>query len=293
MYQNKSRTPRGTCAITGGNGFVGQALSNYLQNIGWNVVQIGRSKPQTLSSNCSDINFSLGDELDPNCINGIDALVHCAYDYSLTKWSDINKTNIEGTERLFKSAYTGGITNILYISSISAFPSAVSSYGRAKYTCETLARQYQGTSIRVGLVFDGENRGTIGAIEKIVKSFPIIPLFMPKKRLYLCNRVDLCRCIDGLLLDSGRVDCITVANSEPLTFLDLIRAFQNKHQRIMPIIVFPWRLVWLLIRISEFFGLRLPIRSDAILGFIHQNNKPDFMNFKEHNFPIRNDVCDV
>jgi len=293
MHEKKGRVRGKTCAITGGSGFLGWALGNYLQTHGWTVIQLGRSKSNQEISERQDVMFSLGDDLDPAVFDGVDTLIHCAYDFSLTKWGDIYKINVDGTARLFRSAHLGGIRDILLVSSISAFPTAISLYGRAKYACEQLAKKYNGTSIRVGLVFDSESSGTIGAIESMIKSYPVIPIFAPGKLLYLCYRPDLCRCINDLLHDRHRADCITVANPQPLTFRELIQALQKKHNRIRPLIRLPWRAVWGLIRMVEHLGLKPPVRGDAMVNFVFQNDKPDFQSFKKLKLPVSNDMGDV
>ena len=292
MATRNSSSFKGTCAVTGCGGFIGSALSTYFEDAGWNVVRLSRTNPSPMNNSGSYVPFHLGDTLSSDLMNNVDVLIHCAYDFSQYRWADVRKVNIDGTEKLFHSANKSGIRKICYLSSISAFPGAVSNYGKAKLECELIARKYGGMSVRAGLVFSQVNSGVIASVERVVSRSPIIPLFAPHKKLYLCNLIDLCRFLEVLLLDDIRDECITVANAEPVTFLEVIRSFQIKHKRSSPVLIVPWRVAWMLLKMSEFFGIRPPFRSDSLLSFVYQNSNPDFSNFEKYKFSIRNNLIE-
>ena len=71
------------CAITGSNGYVGGCIKNYFAAHGWEILELTRQpKP-----GAHGIKFQLGDDISPASLAGVDALVHCAYDFKpLRMW---------------------------------------------------------------------------------------------------------------------------------------------------------------------------------------------------------------
>src|SRR5437879_6224191 len=123
------------CALTGANGFVGRELKRSLEGRGWSVIPWIRR----VDSGSPGVKFALGRGVVAQSFQGVDALVHCAYDFSLIKWDDIGTINVAGTQKLFAAAASGGVKSIVQISTLSAFPGCRSRYGRAKLRMEMLA----------------------------------------------------------------------------------------------------------------------------------------------------------
>src|SRR3954468_20894220 len=116
-----------TCAITGTNGYLGGRVKDAFTERQWRVLEVSRNP-------CSSegIKFQLGDDLSPDKFRGIDALIHCAYDFKAVNWPDIRDRNVLGTGKLLHAARSAGVKKLIYISSISSFEGARSLYGRAK-----------------------------------------------------------------------------------------------------------------------------------------------------------------
>src|SRR5437588_10251254 len=109
-----------SCAITGTTGYIGGYLLRYLQARGMHIRELRRTAPgEVLPGNV--VPFTLGQPVSPGVFDGMDILIHCAYDFTVTKWEDIKQINVDGTLQLFEAAATAGIKNMLFISTISAF----------------------------------------------------------------------------------------------------------------------------------------------------------------------------
>src|SRR5271170_6288677 len=105
------------CAITGSNGYVGGCVKNYFEACGWEILELTRQPKE----NSRGVKFQLGEEIQPQAFAGVDALVHCAYDFKRLGWDEIHAVNIVGSRKLFQAARAAGVGKIFCISSISAY----------------------------------------------------------------------------------------------------------------------------------------------------------------------------
>ena len=73
-------------------------------------------------------------------------------------------------DKIFELAKLFNI-KIIYISSISAFERSVALYGKIKFEIEDLAKQYQATILRPGLIYGISSQSIFGVIEKAILKF--------------------------------------------------------------------------------------------------------------------------
>ena len=146
-----------TFAVTGANGYLGGALCEFLKERDSNVILLQRTKDNKETVDKS-VFFSLEDLPNSEVFKNVDVLVHCAYDPIPVSWKEISTINIQGSIQLFEAARIGGVKQIIYISSISAFDNCKSLYGQAKLKIEKEVAKIGGAIIRPGLIF-GENIG--------------------------------------------------------------------------------------------------------------------------------------
>ena len=66
----------------------------------------------------------------------MELLIHCAYDMTLTRRSDIKRVNVEGTRRLLRAAADAGVPRVIVLSSMSAYEGTTQMYGQAKLAIE-------------------------------------------------------------------------------------------------------------------------------------------------------------
>ncbi len=99
---SSSPTPTGQpiVAITGASGYLGSVLVAAFGSAGFSVRRLVR----TPAPDSSDRPFDLNSVGTSEILDGVDVLVHCAYDLTLTRRSEIWQTNVFGTTALLDRA---------------------------------------------------------------------------------------------------------------------------------------------------------------------------------------------
>jgi nucleoside-diphosphate-sugar epimerase len=262
------------CAITGANGYLGNAIAEALGSAGWTTTALVR-RPETLDGVAH--RFVLGEAVDPKSFSDVDALIHCAWSFSPDSGEDYFKVNVQGTQKLFDAAKDAGVENIIFISSMSAHPGCRSNYGRAKLECEEVALNAGAAVIRPGLVWGGAGSGLHGAIESATRRLPVVPVLAGDLHgLYMCHVEDLAKCICDLVGEDDFSSALHVAaDKTPWTMRDLaaqIAGVAGKTRIFLPI---SWGLVWFGLRSLEAIGMKLSFRSDSVLGLVRGGVLPD------------------
>jgi nucleoside-diphosphate-sugar epimerase len=271
-------------AITGADGFVGRHLVNFFSNKNFEVIELSRTtNPQ---SSYQHQYYYLGKKKLK--LAGIDVLIHCAYDFSLADYIDIQRVNVQGSLNLFKQAKEAGVNKIIHLSSMSAFDSAVSHYGKAKYAIEEASKLFGVIQVRPGLIFSAQNHGLIGALERLVKNFKILPLVgFGKQFFYPCHINDLANLLLHLLINSECNDVITAASEEKINLkqlLELLALLRNKKVFFIPV---PLALIYSGLKLSELFKFNIKFRSDSLTSIKFCNHNIDFSPIKKLNIKFR------
>lgn len=266
---------KGICAITGSNGYVGGRIKAGFAARGWEIFELTRSP----RANSRAMQFRLGDELSPQVLSGVGALVHCAYDFSPLRWEDISAANVEGSRKILEAARAAGVKRIIFISSISSFEGCRSLYGRAKLEGEKIALANGALVIRPGLVYGKNPGGMFGRIVQNIRKSAIVPLIGGNAQIqYLVHDEDLSAFIERYA--AGEVDIapqvLTAANEHPWPFKQMIFEIARAVGKKPKFIPLPWRFLWLGLKSAEKCGVKLAFRSDSLIGLVYQNRKPDF-----------------
>jgi len=261
------------CAITGANGFVGSAVSQHFEALGWRVIRLVRS-PETLLGEAT--HFRLGDDVSPDTFASVDLLVHAAYDFSLWSWDDIRRVNVRGSEKLFDAAKRAGVKRQIFISSLAAYEGCRSKYGLGKLTAEEAARARGGIIIRPGVIYSEKNGGLAAKISAVARRLPIVPMIgCGQYPLYMCHVEDLCGLIVLLAqADQPPLTPIAAAHPKPITLRALAESAQrdDKFHAILPI---PWPLLFIALWSIEKLGMRPGFRSDSIISLVYGNPSVD------------------
>ena len=263
------------CAITGSNGYVGGCIRNHFTALGWEIRELTR-RPKPGSN---AVKFQLGENVSPESLAVVDALVHCAYDFKPLTMGEIRTVNVSGTEKLFQAARAAGVGKIVYISTISAFDGCQSLYGKAKLEMEKIALAHGALVIRPGLVYGEGPGGMFGKLTAQVRKSSVVPLIGGGSQIqFLVHQEDLCafveRCAGGEVNLSGKI--LTAAHARPWPFRDLLLEIARGLDKKIRFIPLPWQLVWLGLKSAETCGLRLNFRSDSLVSLMYQNPAPDF-----------------
>jgi nucleoside-diphosphate-sugar epimerase len=263
------------CAITGGNGYVGGSVKDFFAARDWEIFDlVRRPKPGTRS-----FQFQLGDDLSPELLSGVTALVHCAYDFTPLSWGEIVAVNIEGSKKVIKAARDAKVPKIIFISSISAFDGCRSLYGKAKLEIEKFALANGALVVRPGLVYGGAGGGMFGKVAEKIQKSTVVPLIGDGSQIqFLVHKDDLSAFIEKCA--SGEIELppqiLTAANEQPWQFKQLIIEIARSQGKQPTFIPLPWRLIWLALKTAEICGVKLKFRSDSLVSLMYQNPKPDF-----------------
>src|ERR1044072_9296369 len=115
--------------ITGINGFIGSALARSLLQRGHEVIGSVSSKEKlgsVSSHSTQSYVVRINEEFDPEIFQGVEMLVHCAYDVRKGRAA----VNLEGTKKLAHAAMNEGVKWQIYVGSYSAHEKATSEYGQ-------------------------------------------------------------------------------------------------------------------------------------------------------------------
>lgn len=255
-------------AVTGASGYLGSRICENLESRGWQTIRLSRSPDPGQHRICT---YDLAMPITPQvseALRSANALIHAAYDLSLTSPADIWRINVEGTRRLLKSAEEATVGRIVVLSSMSAFEGTTQLYGRAKLDIEAMTTDSGGCAVRPGLVHGEQAGGMVGALRKLT-ALPVVPVIAGGAGVYTVPERDLMKVI-ALLASATALEPgpISVAHPSRVTLTDLLSAFAAQEERRCRFVPVPWQPVYWLLRSGEFMRLRLPFRADSLLGLI-------------------------
>lgn len=267
------------CIISGTSGFVGSHIRNFFLKNDWEVYELKHSVQNGNAKNKYLIPYSLGDKIDEKIFNGMDTLIHCAYDFRQSKWKDIFNVNVTGSINLLKTAKSAGVKKIIFISTIAAFDNCKSMYGKAKLEIEKEALKLGAIVIRPGLIYSQDAGGMFGALNKAASLLPIVPIIgSGNNRMFLIHIDDLCKLIYKLATSEIKNPDgpIIAAYEKGKTFkniLDILSSSKGKKPLYIPI---PYSLVFTMLRTAETLGLKIRFRSDSLISMMNYDPKPNF-----------------
>jgi nucleoside-diphosphate-sugar epimerase len=256
-------------AITGANGYVGSALGAAFAASGYRVIALQRSAPAD-GGRSDYLPYSLQDGPTAPLPDDVAAVVHCAYDLRARDRAEIERINLGGTDKLLRAV---GDVPVVLISSMSAYAGTQQIYGRTKLACEDLVAAHGGTSLRLGLVYGGNDGGMIGALRKVA-ALPFVPMLQPDSYQYAVHAEDVANCVLATVKQPPPQRVLGVAAPRRVSFSEIIRTLRGaatpKSLRPIPL---SSALLYRALRAAEAVGLRIGFRADSLLGLI--NPAPD------------------
>ena len=262
--------------ITGGSGFVGINLINYLQKKSLNVTSFSRER----GLNYNNIDFKY---LNEENVNTIVHLAGKAHDMkNVSSEADYYIVNTELTKQVFDQFLKSNANVFITLSSVKAaadelnielteahFPNPVTHYGKSKL----LAEQYiLSMEIPVGkrvyilrpcMIHGQGNKGNLNLLYKIVsKGFPW-PLGAFENKRSFCSIGNLCFIIKELIENSQIPSGIyNIADEDPVStneLISLIAGSQSKKPHIWNI---PRFFIYAIAKIGDVF--RLPLNTERL-----------------------------
>jgi len=132
--------------VTGGNGFIGSHVVDFLVKKKYNVTTFDLSPPIR-----KNVKFIKGNILDKNCLQF--ALKNIDFVFHLAAVSDINKvraipvktinTNILGTTYLLEASRNKNVKRFIFASSVYSFGTTGNLYTTSKISSELLIKNYR------------------------------------------------------------------------------------------------------------------------------------------------------
>lgn len=147
--------------ITGSNGFIGSALTNYFLSVGHEVFLLQRKKPDVLRPKTVYCHFDLNEQNDvEEYVSGLHVLIHTAFIPELNG-NHSSQKNIERTLALSNACLKHQVY-FVFLSSLSAHEEALSAYGKHKFELENKLEKSASLILKLGLV-----TGTEGLYSRI------------------------------------------------------------------------------------------------------------------------------
>jgi nucleoside-diphosphate-sugar epimerase len=256
-------------AVTGASGYVGGILASTLHAHDHEVLHWSRRKTGNLWHP-----YALSD--DPTSLpwDGVDGLLHAAYDFTARTWEETLAINVEPSLRLLDEAARRNVKKIVFISSISSFEGTLSNYGRAKLLIEKKILEYGGTVIRPGLVWGNPSGGVMGALEKVVDKLPLVPCLHGRDGLsqFLVHEDDLSKFTASLftLTEEPGPRIVEATNPDSVPLKEILKRLALRNNRFRLFIPIPWQVVMLFLKVGEQLKLPLPFRSDSLKGLVYR-----------------------
>ena len=261
-------------ALTGASGYVGSRIATCLRAHDHEVLSLSR-RP------CPEpwLSYSLCDDPSQLPWAGVDALIHAAHDFTPQNWQENVRCNINPAIALFDSAKAAGVGRLMFISSMSCFDGCRSLYGKSKLAVEKRVLELGGQVIRPGLVWGGKPGGVMGALESLVRTLPVVPYLAGSRdlRQFLIHEEDLAEGTHAIISATPATTGIhSLMNPDSLSMRDILSTISRRHNLHRFFIPCHWILAMIPIRIAETLGLKIPFRSDSLIGLVHGNTHPDF-----------------
>lgn len=259
--------------VTGGTGFIGSHLINFLLDTKKATVYALVRDPSRLNwLKGLDIQYLKGDLFSiPSLPSSIDTVFHIAGTTKAHNSADYYTVNQQGTASLFQTLYEQKVSlnKVIYLSSMAASgpspdgnpvqeddrPQPFNPYGESKLLGEKEALRYKDefplVIIRVGAVFGPRDKDFLSYF-KFIKS-GILPFIGSRQNLYsLCYIKDLIYAFDLCLkkdLKSGEI--IHIADPEPYTWEELGREAGMVLGKKLLMVKIPAPLLYVIAFISE------------------------------------------
>ena len=258
-------------AITGARGYLGSTLVRHFADAGHEAVGWHRGAG-------AGSRYGLGGDLRSLDWSGVEAVVHCAYDFRACGWEEIYRLNVVGSIELMRETIARG-ARFIFVSSMSCYEGCRSLYGKAKLEVENSVLQAGGAVIRPGLIYGNPPGGLFATLCRAVHALPVVPMIgrgdFPQ---YLVHHDDLARLIVEVAAGNIALPARpqSAANPQPFLFVDIVKQIAALHGRRPMILPVPWRAIYLAMVCAERVGLRLSFRSDSMLGLVFSNRSPSF-----------------
>ena len=170
--------------VTGGSGFVGEAVLEQLHATGHRcrlLVRHPHARPVQVAVAHYGLELHHGDVTDPSslagALTGIEAVIHLVGIISEAGQATFERVHVEGTRNLLAAALAAGVGRFVHMSALGTRPHAVSRYHKSKWAAEELVRgaALDSTLFRPSLIF-GPHDQFVNLFSRLIRFSPVVPL---------------------------------------------------------------------------------------------------------------------
>jgi uncharacterized protein YbjT (DUF2867 family) len=241
--------------LTGASGRLGKELEGDLVKRGYHVRGASRrTSPR----------FDLGLPIPSELFNGIEIVIHAAYDFSSGEKFLKANVNLEGAESLVSTGIASGVKHFILISSDSANGNARSSYAKNKYEIKQIfLKSKMATVLRIGLIGGDNPIGPFAALCTNAAKRPFILLPRANAKIYsLTNISEICEAVNEVLIGVPLGGPFTISkNAESVSLRDSIEQMIKRNVRSISIAA---RILFRFIKFLKMTNMNLKVRSDSI-----------------------------
>jgi len=251
-------------AITGAGptGFIGSSLMQYLRGNGFTVIALNRHVTAE-NENAEHRFFDLEQDPSPALLKNVQVLIHCAF-ISAGQHADAEHLNFQGTKKLIEYARRNGVVKIIFFSSVSAHDKAQSAYGRSKFRSEELFDLKKDAILKCSMVIG--NGGIFERLRKYIQSKKIVPLMNGGKQpLQVIALADVQKVV-LTIISGNQSGSFILANRQQCNYKEFFKVIARHENRSPVFLSFPLSLLKILVGTATFFGIKLPVNKENLLG---------------------------
>ena len=221
--------------VTGGNGFIGSHVVDFLVKKKYNVTTFDLSPPIR-----KNVKFIKGNILDKNCLQF--ALKNIDFVFHLAAVSDINKvraipvktinTNILGTTYLLEASRNKNVKRFIFASSVYSFGTTGNLYTTSKISSELLIKNYRllfgqnFTILRYSTAYGPRSREVDAVsifVERALKNLDIVIFGDGQQKRNYLHVEDLAKGSMMALKQKAKNKIITLTSKNNIKMFDLAR----------------------------------------------------------------------
>jgi NADH dehydrogenase len=234
--------------VTGGTGFVGQAVVRRLCASGHRVRLLVR-RPESPSAralaDAEGAELRSGDVLDAQALvaacAGMDAVVHLVGIIAESGAQTFENIHAGGTRTVVEAARAGAVHRFVHMSALGTRPGAASRYHQTKWLAEQSVRRggMAWTIFRPSIIY-GPGDGFVSLFERLSRYSPVVPLVgNGQNRLQPVPVEDVANCFALALAEPRAVDqTFDLCGPDPLTLrqiLETILRVTGRRRLIIPL----------------------------------------------------------